>query len=99
MSIPDLAPHPELDGVLAVGWLQGDHAYPKGPVSEPFLEALFEACESKEVRITRGWQDCTLCGRDAPHPIVETWNGRSSALGHSEIEVMASTACATLPHS
>ncbi len=87
MFVPDLAPHPELDGVLAVGWLQGDQPSTKGPVSEAFVDALFEACVSKEVRLTRGWQSCTLCGRDAPYPIVETWKGRSSPLGHSEIEV------------
>jgi len=90
MFVTDLAPHPELDGVLAVGWLEHDHAFANGTVPGPFLDALFAACVSKQVRLTRGWQPCTLCGRGAPYPIVETWNGRSSPLGHSEIEVTGS---------
>lgn len=87
MFVPDLAPHPDVDGVRAVGWLDGDHAYPEGAASEAFVDALFEACVAKELRITRGWHRCSLCAV-APVPLVETWKGRSAALGHSEIEVI-----------
>ena len=87
MFVKDLAPLPGVEGALAVGWLEGDHAYASGSVSDEFLDALFEACVSKEIRKTRGWHPCTLCGPGAPYPIVEMRNGNSESLGHSEIEV------------
>jgi hypothetical protein len=46
------------DRLLAVGWLEREHAFPQGPVSQAFFESLAEL-------LTNPWQPAALGGR---HP-------------------------------
>ena len=60
----DLSPYAyarlaEDKGAVNVGWLEGDCEYPTGPVPDGFVERLDWLC-MLPVRLTRGWQQCTL---------------------------------------
>lgn len=76
MYLPDLAPHPEAPGALAVGWLQRGEDYTRGEAPAGFAAALLAACAAKPVRVTRGHHVCDLCPT------------RGEAHGNAEIEVV-----------
>jgi hypothetical protein len=61
---PDLSPyaygHYQHPGVLHVGWLDGAHPYPKGPVA-PDLIAKMKLLATKPVELYRGKHLCEIC--------------------------------------
>jgi hypothetical protein len=71
--------------VLNVGWLEASHPYPKGEVSEEFLDRLFELCQSP-VNRTRGWQECQFCEK-ASFGVRVVRGDRELVLGSAEIRV------------
>jgi hypothetical protein len=85
----DLSPYEYLEdhqgpAALNVGWLDADHDFRRGAVSEPFLGALFEICK-RPVNRTRGWHWCELCNAEAP--IVAIRGHTTIHLGSAEIRV------------
>jgi hypothetical protein len=59
MYYPDLSVYEyirhEGDNVLNIGWLDELHEFPKGKVSEQFLEKLQYICFSQRINQTRGY--------------------------------------------
>jgi hypothetical protein len=47
-------------GLIAVGWLDADHEFPRGPVLPEFVERLKQLCRDG-VNRTRGFHRCELC--------------------------------------
>ena len=43
-----------------VGWLDGVHPYPQGPLPAEFVAWLWAFCRSP-LYVTRGWHECELC--------------------------------------
>jgi hypothetical protein len=74
-------------GLTAIGWLDGDRPYHRGPVPAAFTAALRQACLHGAVRLTRGYHPCTLCPRDSPYPVVVVDGDESYAVGHAEVRV------------
>ena len=46
-------------GAVNIGWLEGECEYPTGPVPDGFVERIGWLTDLS-VRVTRGWQGCTL---------------------------------------
>lgn len=95
--VPDGAPFalfgasPE-EGLIAVGWLDGDAPFPTGNVSAQFVAALRELCRHG-VNRTRGYHRCTLCppsaGPGFPSPTVVPSPDGDLHVGAAEIRVQA----------
>ena len=90
MYFQDLCPYSysghEVDpSVLTVGWLDIDHEFPKGPVSEGLLRRVLSLC-FKPVNQTRGFHHSPFL---TPSPLgypVE-YKGQNMLLGSAEIRV------------
>lgn len=62
---PDLSLFPVSDQnvsskIFAVGWLNNQYEYPRGSVSETFLERLWTFCRYPAF-VTRGFHHCEIC--------------------------------------
>ena len=96
MYLPDGAEYPGTyeplpDGVhaMAVGWLDGDHAFNIGPVPDEFVARLFEACRARATARTRGWHRCELCPHnDSREATTVSWGAQSLAVGDAEIRTV-----------
>jgi hypothetical protein len=80
--------------VLAVGWLDRDHEFPRGPVPEGFLDALFAACRDHETEVTRGLHLCPFCPipDEMWPPITAERGGDAVTLGHAEVRFLGNQA-------
>jgi hypothetical protein len=75
--------------VLAVGWIDRDHDYTRGPVGPRFIGRLVELLEDPwQPRQTLGWHDCTLC-RLSRGPRTFEYQGRVVKLGVNNLFVPA----------
>lgn len=101
---PDLSPFPISDpnvsgNFFAVGWLDSQHEYSRGAVSEIFLERLWMFCRYPAL-VMRGFHLCEFCpplkknvkfpGFESPYEILKAQ--RESVvikLGYAEIDVFA----------
>jgi hypothetical protein len=86
----DLAPCTYFRGdaawLLALGWLEADHPYPRGPVSAEDIAALDRlALQTWQPMFAMGWHDCSLCGRTKP--IVGSIGTEQKLLGVDNIFV------------
>jgi len=73
---------------LMVGWLDPDHDYPRGEVTEDFLDQLFEFCGRPQI-MTMGYHRCgfSSCkGASSGLPTIAR-NGQEIAVGYSEFYV------------
>jgi hypothetical protein len=72
--------------ILAVGWLDGEHPFPRYPPTETLLDALFDAC-TIQVRRMRGFHRCQFC-RNVPNaPLEAERNGKRIYMGFAEIRI------------
>jgi hypothetical protein len=71
--------------VLAVGWLDQDHEFPRGSVPEGFLERILALC-FKPVNQTRGFHQSPFL-RSASFGYPVEYDGRKMLLGSAEIRV------------
>jgi len=55
---------------LAIGWLDREHAFERGPTSEEFRAKLFELCKIP-ARVTRGFHTCQFCPPPPFFPLPE----------------------------
>jgi hypothetical protein len=53
-------PEEELSNTLNVGWLERDHPFPTGEMSEEFRAKLGQLCQ-RRVKQTRGFHPCYFC--------------------------------------
>lgn len=73
--IPDLTSFTYCDrytgtSVLAVGWLEREHEYRTGRITTEVLKRLGELCSDRQqwsILVYRGFHNCTLCPKKAPH--------------------------------
>jgi hypothetical protein len=74
-----------------VGWLDGEHDFPKGVVTEEFLLALEHLCLQHPCARTRGWHSCELehAGHRLEYPLRVTINDTDIALGSAEVRVVS----------
>jgi hypothetical protein len=95
MYFADLTPYtyfpsePGSPPALNVGWLERGHRYPRGAVTEEFLDRLFAACRSP-VAATRGFHVCDLCpppSERVPWPTTVRRAGVELSVGSAEIRV------------
>jgi hypothetical protein len=68
---------------LNIGWLDNEHTYFMGEVSEDFVDQLFQICSSPMSK-SRGWHPCPFCKE---YPVKVQRNGNILALGAAEIKV------------
>ena len=68
-----------------IGWLDSDHAFERGCVSEEVLAKIFALCKTA-VNQTRGFHPCVFCS-SGPMGIKATHNGTTLLLGSAEIRV------------
>ena len=64
---PDFAPYAygrAQPGVVHVGWLDDEHAFPKGPINRRLVEKM-KSLAAKPVELTRGFHLCELCSQPA----------------------------------
>src|SRR5208283_5592813 len=62
-------------GVVHVGWLGGEHTYPKGAVDRVLIEKM-KSLASTPVELYRGYHICELCKMPAElkdKPFPEQW--------------------------
>ncbi len=71
-------------GELNIGWLGSDSVFERGATGQDFRDALARLVVKRQVRLTRGFHRCELCG--ASRPRVEH-GAKSRVLGNSEIRV------------
>jgi hypothetical protein len=89
----DLAPCTYFRGdatwLLAVGWLEATHPYPRGPASAEDITALERlALETWQPMFSKGWHDCSLCGKTSEdEPIVRSIGTEQKLLGVDNIFV------------
>jgi len=86
MYIKDLSILGEESPVIAIGWLDDEHPFPKSSASEEFLDALFEACII-QVRRTRGFHVCPFCSSPIVGPIPIERKGKRIFLGTAQIRI------------
>lgn len=73
--IPELAPFTYCtrytgSSVLAVGWLEREHEYPKGRMAAAAFTRLKGFCSERQqwrILMYRGFHTCTLCSTKGPH--------------------------------
>jgi hypothetical protein len=98
MYLPDGVEYPGIyeplpDGVqaVAVGWLDADHVFNVGAVSDEFIAQPFEACQARAAARTRGWHRCDLCPHEDSHePTTVSWGAQSLAIGDAEVHAVTS---------
>ncbi len=86
----DLTPYAYLNcepdpNVLAVGWLDGEHEFPRGSVPESVLERVLALC-FKPVNQSRGFHQSPFL-KPAPLGYPVRYKGREMLLGSAEIRV------------
>jgi len=95
MYFADLSPYTYLPSeagslpALNVGWLERGQPFPRGAVTEEFLDRLFAACRSP-VAATRGFHVCSLCpppSGGVPRPATIRRAGVEQSVGSAEIRV------------
>jgi hypothetical protein len=79
--LPEPADHPAHN----VGWLDGEHPFPTGPVPAGFVDRLARLAVREPVHRTRGWQECELC--DVEYPTEIEVDGERQPIGDAEIRV------------
>ena len=87
---PDLTPYiydpycawPDL---WNVGWLDGEHPYPQGPVSAEFVDRLWTFCQLRVER-SRGIHWCKICAVD--EPVIVEHNGEPWVVGTAEVRAL-----------
>ncbi|MGH3998644.1 MAG: hypothetical protein ACRDTJ_14420 [Pseudonocardiaceae bacterium] len=65
----DLTPYrylPNQPAMLNVGWLSRGHEFPKGPIPDEVVAALYVLADEQENNILRGVHDCEFCTRESP---------------------------------
>jgi hypothetical protein len=72
---------------LTVGWLDREHEFPIGTVTEEFAARLAELCAGHRSGQTRGHHPCRLCPKGGRYPVTESVGGQAVALGSAEIRV------------
>jgi hypothetical protein len=90
MYLSDLAPYTYLSGaadagVLAVGWLDAEHEFSKGSVSEPILTRILALC-FRPVNQTRGFHQSPFL-KPAPLGYPVEYKRDKMLLGSAEIRV------------
>src|SRR3954471_11041976 len=88
--IPDGAPFelpysPAEDGLVAIGWLDGEVPFERGDVPRHFVDELRRICEHP-VNLTRGLYGCMFCPGRPTWVTVPTATGEH-VVGHGEIRV------------
>ncbi|MDQ3933796.1 MAG: hypothetical protein M3340_04105 [Actinomycetota bacterium] len=79
---------------LNVGWLDSDHEFPRGEVSEDFLDGLFVACRDHRAAVTRGLYRCPFCKTSdrpteyPPPPATATRGKETVVLGNAEVRFL-----------
>lgn len=75
--------------VLNVGWLDGEHIYPKGDVSVEFLDRLWLIWDEAPINPMWGYHPCELC-KSPDYPVhIKRVEGKIP-LGATEIRVVSS---------
>ena len=93
MYIPDLTAYCYEEsyiraGLVAVGWLDQDHAFPRGDAPGEVRERLWKYLERPIVQ-TRGWHPCPWC---ATTRAIRVRQGETEhLLGDAEIRVFSNT--------
>ena len=73
--------------LLAVGWLERDHVYNKGPVREEVVDTLLRLLvDPWQPVMTWGWHICSLCPLSHFPPTL-TYKGKRIAMGISNVFV------------
>jgi hypothetical protein len=85
--LPDGAPYdltygPPEDGLVAIGWLDPDQGFERGPVPPEFTAELRRLCEAG-VNRTRGFHACPMCPLP-PSPQIPKPRMVASAMGDGE---------------
>lgn len=81
------------DNELNVGWLDDQHDFPRGSVSDDILAKIFSLCRTP-VNQTRGFYRCLLCpdkGLDRDLGFKVMRGGVTLLLGSAEIRVRSKT--------
>jgi len=79
--------------LLAVGWLDGEHEFPKGHVPERVTNRILELCVKEPVNRTRGREKSPFFKVENgvsvryPYPVQVKWKGETYSLGSAEILV------------
>src|SRR5262245_59180530 len=92
MYRPDMSPYTNLRGelqpnVLAVGWLDELHAFPKGRVDAEILERILGLC-FRPVNQTRGFHQSPFL-QPSPMGYPVEYKGKRMLLGAAEVWVVA----------
>ena len=69
---------------INVGWLDKDHHFSSGEVSQEFIDRLFNICCSPVLK-TRGWHPCPFC---SSYPVNVQKKEKKLILGAAEIRVI-----------
>jgi hypothetical protein len=102
MYFADLTPHheckihPDLE-VIAIGWLDKRHNYPRGETSEEFRERLFEFC-FHSVWVTRGLHFCEFCHPTPRFAAPASRNNRELWMRNAEIRVVYQSKVCAAPN-
>lgn len=91
MYFPDLSPYTYMQrepdpNLVTVGWLDAEHDFPTGPISDELLQRLLVLCFSP-VNGTRGIHPSPFIPHD-PRGYSVQYKGRHIALGFAEIRVV-----------
>jgi hypothetical protein len=94
---PDLSPYVYKPrgtegNTLNVGWLDAEHTYPRGTLSEAFVERLWAFCRKKMLQ-ARGFHTCELCEIPAQEPFQAQHGAEILSLGWAEIRVFGAEGC------
>lgn len=71
-----------------IGWLSEQYPYPKGKVSEEFIDNLWIYLHVNISKV-RGQYGCDLCSQSQEKNYKATYKGRSITLGFDEIRVLS----------
>ena len=89
---PDLSPyaygHQSHPGVVHVGWLGGNHEYPKGRVAGQVIEKLRQLA-TRPTELYRGFHICELCSHPKGLLAEADWEWAKSRASNGEIRVTA----------
>jgi len=88
MYYPELTPITSDNSAVyyMVGWLDNEHPFPKGKVSQLFIDRLWAYCSHSEF-LVYGYHFCPFC-KDPPFGMLMEHNGESEKLGDGEIRVI-----------
>ena len=87
----------EEEDILNVGWLDKDHAFPRGVTSDEFIERLAWLSIYSSVKQTPGIHGCMLCPVAAFGFHNISHEGKSHILGSAEIRVKGNRATYAAP--